>query len=456
MKTSLQRFRRQQRGSLIVTAAVSAAVIAILVGGILTYISNEYTFNLRSHRASQALSLAEAGVEMGFAEYNNYYITGQGGFASSRGWSSGSSYYQRTTTFTNGAGEVSGIVTARVYYASDPNPILWGEASCATTPRGPTVRRLVLSQLVRNAKFPASMVAKNKLDLNGNNIYSDSFDSTDLTKSTSKLYDSSKRQAHGDVASNNTVENSVDVGNADIYGAVSVGPGGTVKMGKNGSIGPTFNTSDRADTIQEAQDNGWVRNDFQVDIPDATLPNGASSWSSLGEVSTTTTLGSGDFKAASINFAGTGKTLTISGTVRLYVTGDFDITGNSSGIIIQSGAKLEIYLAGSTKIPGNGVVNQTGQAINNQFYGLPSSTGWTLNGNGQWIGTVYAPQANVTLRGGGANGDMSGSIVANNVTLNGQTQFHYDEMLSTQGPGSSYNIASWKSYRYDSGGWYAD
>lgn len=59
---SISLHRHRERGSLLLTAAVTAGIIAIIVVGLLTYISNEYCFNLRSHRWNQALNLAEAGV----------------------------------------------------------------------------------------------------------------------------------------------------------------------------------------------------------------------------------------------------------------------------------------------------------------------------------------------------------------------------------------------------------
>ena len=65
MKSLIIRRHRSQQGSLLITAAVAAAVIAILITGMLTYISNEYRMNLRSHRWTQALYLAEAGWPSG-------------------------------------------------------------------------------------------------------------------------------------------------------------------------------------------------------------------------------------------------------------------------------------------------------------------------------------------------------------------------------------------------------
>jgi hypothetical protein len=291
--------------------------------------------------------------------------------------------------------------------------------------------------------------------MNGNRVYTDSFDSTDSTKSSSGLYSFAKRQPNGDIASNDTIINSVNVGNADIYGQVMTGPGGTVYMANNGSVGPTFVEANRATTVQQGIDNGWIRNDFAVDIPNVSLPAGATAWSSVGNINNNHTLSGGDYLASSVSLSGNNKLIITNGTVRLYVTGNASVSGNGQ-IAVAGNAKLEVYVAGSVSIAGNGVVNGSGLAANNQWYGLPTSTSWSVNGNGFWIGTMYAPNASFALNGGGANGDMSGAVVADRITLNGTVQFHYDEALRSGQFSLGYLVASWQAYHWNGSTWVAD
>jgi hypothetical protein len=443
--------RRAQRGSLLPTAAVTAAVIAILMGGMITYLSNEYILNVRSHRWTQALSLAEGGIEMSFAEFNNYYLTGQSAFSASRGWTSagGGSYYRYVSSFTNANGDNVGLVYAYVNGVGTANPYLFAYGGCATLPHGPMIYRAVESRLASSAMFPAGMVAKRKIDMNGNNVTTDSYDSTDPTKSTSGQYDAAKKQANGDIASNDTVTNTVDValGNANIYGRVLLSPSGSVTMGPSGSIGPTF--ANPATTVAAAQANGWVRNDFQVDIPDVTLPSGAATWAAMPSGSTIT---SGDYKGTSIT-----SSKTISGNVRLYLTDSQSIKLNGNdGITVSVGSSLTVYAAGSLVLTGNGVINDGNRPIQCQIYGLSSCTQVKVAGNGVYIGTVYAPNAALEIKGGGSSGEVAGAIVADTITMTGGTIFHYDESLRTNGPGASYNIASWKSFRWTGGAWISD
>lgn len=453
MQTTLIHLRRHTGGSLLITAAVTSAILAILIGGGLTYIGNEYMLNLRSHRWHQALHLAEAGIEMSFAEFNNYYRVGSNAFTSARGWSPVvlGLGYRRACTLTNSAGEPVGLITNYVWNVGGSNPYLQAEGYCHTTPRGPVVGRRVTCFIFLNSQFPAAMVAKNRIDMNGNNVYTDSYDSSNPAKSTGGRYDPAKKQPNGDIASTDTITNTVDVsiGNANIYGSVLLSPSGSVTMGPNGTIGPTF--SNPATTVAAAQTAGWVRNDFQVDIPPVVLPTGAASWYSVGSLDTET-LNSGDYRATDISPKNK-ETLTINGDVRIYVTGNIDIKGT---VVVNPGASLIIYAAGNMSIRGNGVVNNSANAMSTQFYGLDTCTSISVQGNGAWCGVIYAPNAAVSIGGGGSSGIVSGSVVGKSITMNGHVEFHYDEALRSAGPKGNYNIASWKSSRWTGSGWVED
>ena len=471
MKSPIRNCRHYDRGSLLISAAVASAIIAILIGGMLTYISNEYRLNLRSHRWTQGLYLAEAGVDMAFAEYNNYYVTNTASaFNSSRGWVDegwdgyGKSYSRNVSSFTNAAGETVGSISNRIERVGTYTPYVKAFACCTTTPNGPLIYRGVKCHLRTSSSFPAGMVAKKKIDTNGKNVYTDSYDSTDVSKSTNYKYDSTKKQAHGDIASNDTITNTLDVtlGNASVYGQVLLSPPGSITMGPGGSVGSSFITRDT--TVTAGKTDGSIRNDFQVDIPSATLPSVASGWSSLGSIQNTATI-TGDHQATSISLSGNGgnNTVYISGTVNLYITGNNSISiSGGGGIVVLPGAQLTVYTKGSVSIAGNAIVNNStyvgssAPAMNVRLYGLETSTSWSIGGNGYWSGLVYAPYADLTMNGGGANGDMSGAVVANSITMNGQVQFHYDEALRHSNIFGSYDIASWRSMHRQSSTWVND
>jgi hypothetical protein len=443
-------------GSALITAAVTAAILSILVAGIVSYLTNEYRLNFRSHSWNQGLHLAEAGIEYGFGQF-----TYQGNLFQSApsGWDNQGGTYSKSIVVTNAANQEVGRAVVSVTGVGSLNPQLQaiGTAYEATSPTNSS--RAVKVTLGQSWRFPVGLMSKNTIDMNGNNIYSDSYDSFDPSKSSNSQYDPNKKQPNGNVASDATITNTVSVGNADIYGTVATGPGGTVSMGPNGSIGNTFTLTSRATTISAAIADGYVQNNFNTDIPSVTLPSGLNS-APVISINTSKTIGSSggtySYQAGSINLAGNGNnnTVIIQGNVTLYVSGDVGISGDG-GIQLAQGASLTVYVAGNVSIAGNGVLNPDGTDMNNQWYGLPSSTSWNINGNGSWAGTIYAPEAAMTLNGGGnsSNDDMSGAIVANAITLSGHTSFHYDERLKTGGPVNGFVVSSWQELQWNGSSW---
>jgi hypothetical protein len=305
-------------------------------------------------------------------------------------------------------------------------------------------------------------MSKGYLDMNGNNVYIDSYDSSDITKSTGGLYDAAKKQSNGNIASDGTFTNTLSIGNADIYGVAYTGVGGTVALGSGGSIGPTFVTSDRSTTVADGQSKGWVQDDFNVDVSDIILPTGATSWTTppgaVGSgdktINKSTTVGTGDYKIGNVtlNSSQQGDTLTIAGDVRLYVSGNVDVSGLGS-IVINSGASLTVYVAGTVQIAGNGLINNANTPIKDEWYGLSTSTSWNIVGNGVWDGVIYAPSATVSFKGAGSSGDASGAVVADKIVLTGGARFHYDESLRSSSTGSGYAVVSWQELRKVSGAW---
>jgi hypothetical protein len=133
---------------------------------------------------------------------------------------------------------------------------------------------------------------------------------------------------------------------------------------------------------------------------------------------------SGDYVTSRINLSG-GDAILVQGKVRLYVTGNFDVTGNSK-VEILPGGSLEIYIGGTGNISGNGIVNDTQLASRCAVYGLNSCKILTYSGTSSFIGKVYAPHAAFTLTG---TSDAYGSFVANSFNCQGTMGLHYDEAL---------------------------
>jgi hypothetical protein len=450
--------RKASRGSVLVAAIVTAAVLAILTAGLLSYLTSESNLNYRSHRWNQAFHLAEGAIEVGVAELNYQYKQGGAGFQSADGWTSlGSNSYAKTVAnLTDNRGQIIGSLKVTAVGVGTVNPQFTGVGTVTSSNfGGPDISRAIQVTVAPSSAFPIGLVSKNTINLNGNNVYTDSFDSTDPSKSTGGAYDPNKKQPHGDIATDSTVIDSIGIGNADIYGTASTGPGGTVTMGPSGSVGPTFDDSLRATTVDAGVDAGWIRNDFATDVPVPTAPTGATSWGtpalySSGTVSSGGTITSGDYKINNISL-NSHEILTISGDVTLYVTGNTSITGNGQ-ITLLPGASLTVYSAGSISIAGNGIQNNSTYAAHDIWYGLETCPSVSIGGNGNFTGAIYAPTADLSL-GVSGTGNYYGAVVAKSVTLNGNADFHYDESLKDiQGP-TGYVAATWQELRLVANNW---
>jgi hypothetical protein len=157
-------------------------------------------------------------------------------------------------------------------------------------------------------------------------------------------------------------------------------------------------------------------------------------------------LGTGKYQLSSLQLAGSDpsqSTMLITGNATLYITGDMQMTGNSQ-IIIDPNATLKLYIGGNARLAGNGIMNTGGTALNFQMYGLETCTDIDFGGNAAFTGIIYAPQATFHAGGGGTDQyDCVGSVIVNEVNMNGHFTFHYDEMLGRNGPSRGYLITSW-------------
>src|SRR5690349_19619234 len=86
--------------------------------------------------------------------------------------------------------------------------------------------------------FGGAIMTKHSIDLLGNGVYTDSYDSSDPTKSINGTYNSAWYSGDkGDIICNGGILDSVNVGNADIYGHIHTGINCPVSIGFNGGVG---------------------------------------------------------------------------------------------------------------------------------------------------------------------------------------------------------------------------
>ena len=304
--------------------------------------------------------------------------------------------------------------------------------------------RTVVVTTGRQGMFAKGMVAKGAINLNGNNIRSDSFDSMDPNYSTGGRYDGSKIKAGGDVATNSGLVNAFSVGNANILGKVSTGPGGSVSIGSNGKVGDVAWQNSGNSGIQP----GWSTDDMNVSFPDVVVPTSAiyavpGLNIAINGITYDTVYTNGVYRVGALGSAGTDK-IVVTGNATIIVTNSITLSGQDALTITTNGS-LKLYMTGaSTSLAGNGIVNMTGNAMQFSYYGSTNNTSLSLSGNAAFTGSIYAPSASFTLSGGGNNTiDFVGASVTGTVTMNGHYNFHYDENLGRQGQALAYVVLTW-------------
>ena len=541
---------------------VITGLVGFVLAAYLTLLNTQNTNTVRSQAWNSTIPVIEAGVEDALTHLNAHGSSNlfcdnwnQSGSVYWIQRSVGSSYYIVTiSNFSVGVTNTAPVIESRGYVSA---PVLLSSSSqgpLLADAVGSTTARAYLSRGVRIATsrsqlFVKGLVAKDSINMNGNNVTTDSFISNDPNYSTNGLYDPTKHRAHGDVAVNSSILNSLSVGNANIYGTASTGPNGSVAIGPNGHIGDL--------NWGNGEEPGYVRNDMNVSFPDVAVPfNGgaftptgtggnitnvtvtitASNWSGsttitypagansvttnypnnsasyptgspgpvttnlttntiftssqtypaagtyLGSVTTrvvssgppsgrgtwydfnhitgttttytyptfianysssntntTTTVTYYNYILDSLNYqiADLSGSVYVRGNAVLYVTS----SANMSGIVIQPGQTLKLYsAAANVTLAGN----LNGYASAFQYWGLPSNTSLDIGGNGTFTGTVYAPEAALTMHGGGNNTvDFIGASITQSVSMVGHFNFHYDETLGQSAGGGNYIVTRW-------------
>jgi hypothetical protein len=500
MKTNVFK-RMKQAASALLTALVICSTFSLFVVYYLSLIEQQSVLNTRSQSWNMAMAITEAGIEEGLENLNDNTTS-----LGTAPWSYlGSSTYYRSNTLPDGSSytvfitnNASPSVVARAYVQFGSS-IGVGQnisssffASVGVGPAPTTLSRAVQVNCAKPNLFTVAVAVKNNIDLKGNGVYTDSFDSSNPAKSTNGQYDSTKYSGDmGDIASNGGITDSVSIQNGNIYGHVHTGPNCPVTVGPNGAVG-----THAWQAGNSGFEPGYVLQDANFTFPDTTMPNTSSYLTPTGGVvvvssntlvSTTTTTYplagtyTGSVTTNTTKVKGvTTTTYTYNVPTTLFYTNTYAnilwgsagstnyyvssaLTGQSivmgpnvvlampngmtgvENITINPGANILVYSGGTSfSAAGNQIINPNGYAGSFVVFCASSVTSFTLAGNGQFTGVLVAPNADVSLKGGGNNNeDFSGMLMANSLTLNGHFSFHYDEALLGAANKSRWLITSW-------------
>jgi hypothetical protein len=433
-------------GGAIIIALVICAIGSLAMAGYLLLIEQQNQLSARSQSWNISMAVVEAGIEEAL-EHLNVNI----GNLTADGWSFDGTFYNRTRTLPDGNGYLVSVCvtnpsTPIILAEAQVKPKLFAQNRYAqffadigyTQPSsGPVVNRAVKASCRNNGLCLAAMVAKKTIDLNGNGVATDSFNSKDTTKSTNGQYDSSKAGDRGDIATNEGIVNAINLGNANIYGKVHTGPNGSVAIGPNGAVG-----THAWQATHKGIQSGYFSQDANFTFPNPRLPYDTGLSPAAGTVAGTNydhVLAAGDYCATSLS----GNTI-VTGDARLVLPNGFNMSTLDT-INIVPGGSLTVYAAGtSCAVYGNGIQNQPGFATNFVLYCTETVTSFNFNGNGQFTGVMIIPNADAKMNGTGSSDvDIVGCLMANSITLNGHFKFHYDESLGDMKNNTRYLITSW-------------
>ncbi len=410
--------KRSCSGQALLSAAILVFVGTAITAGTIIYVSHEHRMSKHSTAWVDSLHAAEAGVE---AAVNEYYKV-VSGITPWIGWTnvnvSGSIKMlpdvplssPLATTGTDRRYSV--MVNLNTYMVTATGTV---SVSRFTN----DVRRAVQVELAPDysSPFEAAMLAKSYVK-HGGNASVDSFDSSDPSKSTGGQYDPAKRRMNGDIVTicSDPEAAIFATGSGVLYGDLVAGIGGGVKISGSytnlGAIGSGADT-DISDVI--------VPMNKTLTHPAIKMAGNA--------VETIVVAGNTDRSVSYIKATGGALKVTGSGRLRLYIEGEFSISGSATMHITPSPAgaalKVEIYANGDVLL--NSCVNQTGNAANLGIYGTSNVKSVKYTGNSVFSGFMYVPHAAFSFPG---QGDFVGAVVAGTIDVTGTGDFHYDEALA--------------------------
>jgi hypothetical protein len=422
---------------------VCTALIGLALVGYLKLTQTRTTLTARSQVWNNCMPILEAGVEEALAQLDHYansnlaangWTAVSGGFYKERAIAEG--YYRVSVSYTN----ISSPTIISTGYLPAPPTLAsantWFVAQgFAPDPNVTYISRTVRVTCQRQPLLGKALVAKNAIKLNGNNVSTDSYDSTNpLYSDALGQYDPTKRRDNGDVAINSgNLVNVGSLGNADIMGTFHVGPTANPDLGPNGSVGDKAWVS--------GGNTGFESNHLRMDA-NFDLPNVDPPWTSgaaplpAPPPGVKYLLANGNYQMPRLTLL-PAETMRIVGNAVLYVTGNVDIRGTFE--IMPPNGHLTMYVGGPSTLLG-GTFVKSPLPKDFLYFGLPSNTSVDIKCSGMPLNAViYAPGADVNVI---SQSSVCGSIMGKTITFVGNSAFHYDESLASLAF-KAYVITSW-------------
>lgn len=459
---------KSKRGSVLIVAAIFAAILAIALTSYLKLALNATKLANRSFYMNAAQNLADTGFERALWALNNELTYPSpnnwttGGFSARSGFSN---EYQGTFpssgTYYTLSGGAKGQVKVWVggFNAASQT---WHAVAQATITLGDgtTLSKMAETYLQQRSWGDRGMIARNGMSFNGNTRV-DAWNSHSDTVSTADdvVYSTGVAVPEATIASPALVS----LQNSDIYGYAAIGTDDLtgITVGATGRLAGNFAAGTGIDASR-------VTYDFTASFPDVPAPtnSGASAGNilapitinkSLPEVGDTMT-GTTYYYYVSSMALNASKTLEIgaagAANVVMVFTGNVTL-GGSAQIVIHPGSNLTIYAAGDFEIGGtagilNGTTTNPSNPINFKLLGTRTEADivsgmsmqvFNVRGVGYLSAVIFAPNANVTVNG---TGDTYGSVVGNRADMVGSGNFHQDLSLANIRTSGLWKLLKWR------------
>jgi hypothetical protein len=413
--------RKSDHGNTLVLTLVMTVTIGTVLASYLSLLGSRYKVTMRSQCWNAGVPVLEAGLEEALT-----HLQDDANNPTANGWTlttiSGQPVYTKQRVLADGSYFLVNIYNGAAVASN--NPVVYSTGFVPSPlNNGAYISRTAKVVGTNQPFFGFAFATISQIQMNGNGLSADSFNSSLPSLSTNGQYDATKTSTNGSVAS---IYGPVDFGNHSIAGSLYLGPSAS-------------------STVPSSQVSGIINTDFNGSFPDAVLPT--TSWLP-GTVATIGGASTYDFTTSGDYYVNSSANIQIEAgvTVRIRVdTANFN--PGSIHIVSTNGVSgtLSLYQVSGTATMSGNVTVDSGRARNFYYYGLPGVTSITYGGNSSFIGAIYAPEANLTLNGGGNNNGLTGSSITKSiVAMNGHYNFHFDEDLLTAGPVKSYVVTSWK------------
>ena len=375
--------------------------VGMVLAATLKLIQGRYKTTVRSTDWNEAIPVLESGIEEAMTHMRDDVSPSTNGWAATT--LSNQLVYRKQRTFTDGS-----YFYTTIYSPSSNAPYIISQGYV----RSPLNANKYIARTVLVTTTNPPNVFTKAIATTGNINFSGTNPSVDSYDSAKGAYDAiTNHGSMGNIATDSTANPAVNLGGGIVNGSVTTGPGGTVTGG----------------TVT-----GATNDNMNVSFPSNTPPANLASFTAPPNPTTISNLfayyiPAGNYRIAS--FSSIATPIIITGNVTIYCDGDCNISGTGY-IQIMPGASVTMYMGGNFNVSGNGVVNGGGLAQDFNLLGLSSCTSLSYTGNAVFNGTVYAPQADCTIKG---NGGIYGAVIAKTATLTGNANFHYDTELAKVG-----------------------